>query len=239
MGTRWLVVAKMDKDQVITEHYQQHRRYCSDRLLERLRAMPLTASEAGVEPAVGRDVRVDIDEFIKADNDECLETFGVSTCTGLLAVYPGCFAYLAHISPRDRMYGQDGANLLGQLIKKIRSFDMYPCERRNVQFVVVAPHLDSLVNIVDKIVEEGFLLSQIKVLYKADAYAASVAYDFPRQDLSVFWRGRDSSQIDGINHLEDAVSVSGVMDQIMVAEDKDITMQYRQSSTSEIPEKTL
>lgn len=187
LGTPWLVVAKVDRDEVITRHYVQHRRYCAEYLraaLDESPSTPLGETPGGL-PSVTH--RIDMDEFVRADNGECLLTFGISTCTGLVACYPGKFAYMAHISPKDRIYGADETNLLGQMMMKIRSFDIYPSEKRRMRFVIVAPHLNSQFNIIDKLVAEGFLLSQIRLLYRPTARSAAMSFDGRKDVLTVTW----------------------------------------------------
>jgi len=220
LGTRWLVVAKMDTDEIVTEHYLQHRRYYADKLLVSLREAPVAPLRDLIPPAARETLRIDMDEFLKADNGERLHTFGVSTCTGVLATYPGRFAYLAHISPKDRVYGADGTNLLGPMVKRIKGFDIYHCERRRVMFVVVATHLNALLAIVDKLVEEGFLLSQIKVMYNACAESATISYDCPQNHLVVSWRSTGSPHDRRMHVMEDTANVGAVIQRVMDAEDE-------------------
>jgi hypothetical protein len=160
-----------------------------------------------------------MDEFIKADNSERLHTFGVSTCTAFLAAYPGKFAYLAHISPRDKVYGSDGTNLLGQMVKKIKSFDIYRCERRRVIFVLTATHLDSLFATVDKLIEEGFLLSQIRVMYNPRAASAAMSYDYLKDNLHVVWRFEGSSNNKTLHIMEDASNIGEIVREVMDREE--------------------
>ncbi|NCC52043.1 MAG: hypothetical protein EOM20_12615 [Spartobacteria bacterium] len=217
MGTEWLVVAKVDRDEILTSHYADHRRYSADRLVEYFRKAP-SAPSISVPDAVrdlyGCCTRVDIDEFLKAEEGRRLHTFGVATCTGLLAVYPGKFAYMAHISPRDKMYGSDDVNLLGQLIKRIQNFDMYPCEQRKVMFLVVAPHLESLPRIVDKLVDEGFMLSQIQVLVNQAAETAELMYDPDADEMLVYWRNAVDDPHPRIHSLREAANVGRVFQEI-------------------------
>ena len=187
LGTSWLVVAKVDEAQITTEHYKQHRHYYADRIIEHLSEMPVGGSHEAFMTDDRKTIRVDMDEFVKADHGEILQTLGVSTCTAVVATYPGKFGYLAHISPLDRIYGTDGTNLLGHVTKKIRTYDIYKYERRRVRFVIVARHFDSLINIVDKLVDDGFLLSQISVLYHPQARCANVTYDYSQDRISVEW----------------------------------------------------
>ncbi|MBI9077044.1 MAG: cache domain-containing protein [Desulfatibacillum sp.] len=218
MDTRWLVVAKMDKDEVITQHYARHRRYYADKLLARLEdAITSPLHELSVLPPQ-KTLRIDMDEFVRAKNGERLQTFGVSTCTGLLATYPGRFGYMAHISPMDRIYGGDGFNLLGRMIKRIRSFDIYPSEKHRIRFMVVAPHPHTLPAIIDKLIEEGFLLSQILVFYNPEADSATISYDYSRSALHVLWKLKDHKGMGG-HTMEDAENVGAIIRRIMQAEE--------------------
>jgi hypothetical protein len=163
------------------------------------------------EKPTGKTVRVDIDEYLKADNGEVLETWGVSTCTALIATIPERFSYLAHISPKDKMYQGDETNLLEQLTKKIKGFDVYPCERQDVLFMVIAPHLDSIPNIIDQLVEEGFFLSQIQIAYNPSAASASVLSDYKNNAVIIKWQlPKDKSEIivtgiDGTYNIDEIV----------------------------------
>jgi len=189
LGVQWLVVAKADEAEVVTEHFRQHRRYYYDRILHDLASAEAVCGAApeAVSTDNRKTIKVDMDEFVRANHNEWLRTVGVSTCTAVIATYPGKFGYLAHISPHDRVYGGDGANLLGHVIKKIKTYDIYKYERSRVSFVIVARHNDSLSHIVDKLVDEGFLLSQLSVLHGPAEHYANVSYDYAQDRISVEW----------------------------------------------------
>ena len=224
MGTRWLVVAKVDKDEITTDHYTLHRRYYADRLSEFLRQAPLAPTRPHTPVAESTTLRVDMDEFLKAGEGQRLETFGVSTCTCILGTRPGEFGYLAHISPRDRIYGQDGTNLLGQMAMRIKTFDIRPSEMKDVSFVIAATHLDSLSSAIDKLLEEGFLLSQVSVLYNPRAEYAQVGFDCGAGGLAVSWQMGDSPTRRHIHHGKDAVRVSEIVEQVMDADNEGRTV---------------
>jgi hypothetical protein len=214
VGTRWLVVAKIDKDEITSNHYALHKRYNAQRLLGYLKKMP-TPPLQDIGPVVKQSsLRVDMDEFLKAENGEQVETWGVSTCTALLACFPGRFAYLAHISPKDVIYGGNDTNLLAQVTKKMKSFDIYSCEKREIIFVVVAPHLDSLATIIDRLLEDGFLLSQIRVLYNSAAKSASLLYDYTENQLIVSWKISQEKNPHGVHDINNAVNVGGIIEHI-------------------------
>ena len=238
LGTPWLVVAKMDTDEIVTEHYLQHGRYYADKLLAFLDAAPVPPLRDFVMPPARETLRIDMDEFLKAENGERLHTFGVSTCTGVLATYPGRFAYLAHVSPRDKVYGSDGTNLLGPLIKRIKGFDIYRCERRRVVFVVVATHYNALLPIVTKLVEEGFLLSQIRVMYNPTAASAAISYDCPQNSLVVTWRAAGHPNDKRVHIMEDAANVGEIIERVMNAEDQAAPGDSLASLTGAGPEAT-
>lgn len=215
MGTRWLVVAKMDNVEIITNHYLRHKRYYADRIREQLgqvAAPPLKQDDA---PSRSKSLRVDMDEFIKADNGNLLETWGVSTCTALLVAFPKRFAYLAHISSKDKVYGGQETNLIGQLTKKMQGFDIYPSEKHKVIFVVISPHLDSFTTIVDQILDEGFLLSQINVLYNPAAKSAALVYNYQTHDLTVTWKAKKAGDLPTVNHFENAQNLGRIVERIV------------------------
>jgi hypothetical protein len=219
LGARWLVVAKVDQDEIITHHYAQHRRYYADRLLEYLDKAPLTQLRDIDVPGSGSSLRVDMDEFLKAGNGECLRTFGISTCTGLVVAYPGRFAYMAHASPIDKIYGDEQTNLLGQVVKQVRSFDIRPCEHDRIVFLVVSTHLVSLLAIVDKLIEEGFVLTQIRVSYNPKAKSATMSYDYTNNHLVVSWRSEGGSDDNHVHLLNDAFNVGEIVQGVIHSEE--------------------
>lgn len=189
LNTKWLVVAKIDKDEITTDHYRDHKKYYRDRLLNYLEKSPaLKTGTASPRARSSASYRVDMDEFAKATHGEQLETWGVKTCTALIATVPEKFCYLAHISPLDRIYEGSGTNLLEQIIKKINHFDIYPYERREVVFVAAAPHLDSIPNIIDLLIDNGFFLSQIRIAYHPLAESVAVYTDYQHNRSFFEWR---------------------------------------------------
>ncbi len=215
LGTRWLVVAKIDKDEITTDHYKRYNKYYGDKLLKYLNISPLPQSSKSVLQGNPGALRVDMDEFLKARNNEILETWGVSTCTALVAAFPKKFGYLAHISPIDRVYNKNDTNLVSQITKKIKSFDIYSFERRNVVFTVVATHLDSLSNIINLLVEDGFFLSQIRVSYNSHARSAAIVYDYGKDDLTITWTMNSGEGESVVHGLKDTMNVGMIIEKIM------------------------
>jgi hypothetical protein len=219
LDTRWLVVAKIDKDEITTDHYKQHKKYYGDMLVKYLQKEPQVPSSRSFSSNHSHALRVDMDEFLKAQNKEVLETWGVSTCTALVAALPEKFAYLAHISPKDRIYDEDDTNLVSQIIKKVKSFDIYPFERRGVVFTVVAPHLKSLTNVINQLIDNGFLLSQIRVAYNSRAHAAALVYQYDKNDLVVTWTMDALDDTPKVYHgLQDTLNVGMILEEIIFNE---------------------
>ncbi len=188
LGAKWLVVVKMDEAQITTEHFKQHQGFYNGRIIEYLKNSYVTEDKN--QSVVSDDAvvrQVDMDEFVRARNNEMLQTMGVSTCTAVIASYPGKFGYLAHVSPLDNVYGGNATDLVGSIVKKIKTYDIYKYERRYVHFVIIARHLNSLQAIIEKLTAEDFLLSQISVMYHPQAEYARVMYDYSGDHLGVTW----------------------------------------------------
>jgi hypothetical protein len=189
MGAEWLVVAKIDRAQVISEHFAEHTKYYYDKISQYLKENNLCNTENQFPETKGKDIiRVDIDEFLKADENQLIQTAGVSTCTALMATYPGKFGYMAHLSPLDKMYDQSRTDLLGHIIHKIKAYDIYRYQRRYVEFVIVANHLNSYKNIVNKLLENGFLLSQIYVMHNPNTQSVNVMFDYSKNIAYAQWQ---------------------------------------------------
>jgi hypothetical protein len=188
MGTEWLLIAKIDRDEVMT------RRYLEDAasLARVLPARAAAAAAAAEAPAVSRQpVVVDLDEFRKNLPGRELATYGVSTCTAVLFELPGEFAYLGHASAYDRMYGQGELDMVGNLFDRIRTFEILPWQQRAMRVTLVAPHAESFAPAVATLLEAGFLLSQIRFCHEPDARSATVVHDPDSGATWVGWRPAD------------------------------------------------
>lgn len=212
LGEPWLIVAKVDEAQITTQHFMQYQDYYDDQLMDYLEHAPARGKHERNIKTNSKIVRqVDMDEFVKASHDELLQTLGVSTCTAVVATYPGKFGYLVHISPLDQVYGGQATNLLGHITKKIKTYDIYKYERRRVRFVVVARHLDSLLAVVHKLINEGFLLSQISVMYNPQAKCANVVYDYSEDHLNVEWIPQQTGGVVQIQYSDAAYNLGDII----------------------------
>ena len=183
-ASEWLLIAKIDEAEIVTEQYNKKRKELRDLLAGSLRKQKLAPCvPMRIENKV---VAVDMDEFRKVDNKEMICTYGVSTCTAVIVNFPGKFAYMGHISNLDVVYGGTSTDLIGHIFKRIKTFDIYEYERRKLVVSVVATHLDSVANIIDKLIEQGLLLSQIKFIY-ADSGYGNVLHDYVNNQTQIEW----------------------------------------------------
>lgn len=77
--------------------------------------------------------------------------------------------------------------------------------------MIVAKHFDSLINIIDKLVDEGFLLSQIRLLYHPSARCANVTYDYSQDRVTVEWPSDQPSTTRCIHHGDDAHNLETIV----------------------------
>ncbi|MBN2063220.1 MAG: cache domain-containing protein [Sedimentisphaerales bacterium] len=220
-GIQWLVVAKIDQAQITTEHYQQHHSFFNSLISDYLNSNAITEQHGTRLATESHTLRqVDMDEFIRADHKEMLQTIGVSTCTAVIAMYPGKFGYLAHVSPLDKVYGGDSTDLVGSITERIKTYDIYKYERPYVKFVIVAKHLNSLNAIVDKLVAEGFLLSQISIMYYPQARHARVIYDYTNDQLAVEWLLDQETNKSCFQNADFSHNIGSIVKQCIEAQDK-------------------
>lgn len=185
-GAEWLLVAKVDEDEILTKAYLGRRDELRAPLVAALVAQPPV--EAPPAEWGGPFVDVDMDEYRKAVARERIRTHGVSTCTAIVLSLPGRFAYLAHASNRDAIYGGSGTDLIGRVMRRIENFDIYRWEKRKLKAAIVAPHGKSLARAVDLLLERGILLSQITFLHDGAALHGSPVHDCVRDKTRVEWR---------------------------------------------------
>ncbi len=183
MGTRWLLIAKIDAKEVITRAWR--RRSLEPGLLRAAARQQPPATEAP-RPA-GDARRVDMDEYHRADPDQPLVTYGVSTCTAVVVGLPGRFAYLGHASPYDRIYGQGDIDLVGHMLERVRRFEVYPSEVRQLQAVITAPHRRSAHGVIQRLLDAGLFLDQITLICDPDARRADVHHDPASGRTRVRW----------------------------------------------------
>ncbi len=208
LGSQWLLIAKIDEDEVITRAWR--RRELESALLAT--AATERASPMAPPPPVPGALRVDLDEFHRADPGQTLVTFGVSTCTAVLVGRPGHFAYLGHASPYDRIYGEGDMDLVAHMLERVRRFEVYPCEVRELRAVVVAPHRRSAQQVVDRLLGAGLFLDQITFVHDPGASRADIRHDPAAGVTLVRWvdadgrdRWVDASRLPDLGRLAERI----------------------------------
>jgi hypothetical protein len=193
LGATWIIIAEIDEAEILTEAFLHSE---ADHLptiateAERLdqHAPPLTW-----QPSEGQVV--DIGEFHRSAGSSDLLTYGVATCTAVGIQLPGRFAYLTHISPVDDIYSASAEkhqNLLAQLLARITYFELLPVEKKDVQFVLVAPHTVSLAGVVNTILSQGFDLQNIRICINRQARGANIFFK-PFEQFHIDWYGSGSN----------------------------------------------
>ncbi|NBB95981.1 MAG: hypothetical protein GVY16_09630 [Planctomycetes bacterium] len=187
LGSEWLLVAKIDEAEVLTNHYRSHRETLWPALVDAYTPQAAAIDDDPPAQSDGETTSVAMNEFRRAGPGERLATHGVRSCTAILACLPGEFAYLAHASPYDALYGGDDLDLLANMIKRIRRYELPPFRRRSLQVVIIAPHTRSLRQAVDHCVDEGVFLSQIRFAHEPRAARAAVRHDVDSGRTGITW----------------------------------------------------
>ncbi|MFP4377608.1 MAG: cache domain-containing protein [Spirochaetales bacterium] len=209
MGLRWLLIAKIDKAEVLTEAYLKHEDTYYPRMREELRQAPIRVAE-GLPPRPTRTVH--LDRFERITQGGSLFTPGVSTCTAIVISLPGEFAYLAHVSPYDLAYGGTKTDLIHTILHRIREFEVPDSRVRELEVVVVTPQIRYSESIVHELAEAGIFLSQIRFLKNPKARCADVFYEFETNRTSILWcYGNEfrRTELQLAEHAADLASVFG------------------------------
>lgn len=191
LGSEWLLVAKIDEDEVLTRHYRDNLAELEPALQRRV----ATARQPFCAPGVLPDqvVMVDMDEFRQSEAEQLI-TFGVCTCTAVVISLPGKVSYLGHASVHDLMYGAGDMDLVGNMLRSVQQFEILPYQLRDLEVVLVAPHRESLDGAVACLLDAGLLLSQIRFLYDPEADNATVVHDPATGQTLVRWTMGDRQQ---------------------------------------------
>ena len=176
IGTsQWLLIAKIDEDEMVTDTFRENRPF--------LKIKPATVFKPVARNICPNDiptkkpVQVNMDEFRKVTPNDTIATYGLSTCTAVIIAIPDRLAYMSHISNLDRIYGGNTTDLIRQTLRHIKTFEIYPYERRQLTVTIVATHLTTIGNALYTLVDEGIFLSQVRFIYTPEAQYANLTYD--------------------------------------------------------------
>lgn len=184
--SEWLLIAKIDNSEVLTQNYKQNEEILYSEIDKMLKVKKWNYID--YFPASVSRTEVDMDEYQRADTSSILYTRGVSTCTTLIISYPGRFAYMAHISPKDYVYGETNTDLVNQLMNKVAYFDIKPVDKPKLKFYLASTRSTSFRKIIQIILNNGYFLNQINVLYNPAANYGNVNFDVSTSSGFVNWR---------------------------------------------------
>ncbi|PLX66812.1 MAG: hypothetical protein C0603_11480 [Denitrovibrio sp.] len=97
------------------------------------------------------------------------------------------FAYMAHMSGYDKIYGGDGTDLLNHIMKRIDEFDAVRNEKRLIKVYIVSPNVNYDKNIIDALLRWGLMLSQINIIVNPQAKYADISHDYTTQKTLINW----------------------------------------------------
>jgi hypothetical protein len=186
LGQLWTLVAQIDEAEVIANFYHERPQSCLAAIESELTSFQAPTSEGTTFPPDAR--MVEMDSFQCCRGQAAIETRGVSTCTAVVVTYPGRFAYLAHISPYDKIYGQKClTNIMKQLVSHIKFYDIRQCDLRQLEFIVVANHLNSIEMILDKLFRYGIVMDQVRFAYQPRAQLADIWVAEAGREVLIRW----------------------------------------------------
>jgi len=186
-NSQWLIIAKMNKGEAMTRMYMQNPDLYQKRWLNNP-ALLQNPSQNFIDTTHHvKFTEVDMDEFRREDNNSGLYTHGVATCTALLCYWPGKFAYLAHISPYDVIYGENRTDISGHILRQLQRFEVFPYQRPNMRFVISSPRTEAFAPLVNRILEAGYHLSQIHVAASPASVYGNIAWNNAKQKGWITW----------------------------------------------------
>jgi hypothetical protein len=220
LGSKWLIIAKINKEEVITDYYQEHAEELGS-LFHRclIEKKPMLDGKNILE---GPRIDVDIEEFTRSRDDKILYTHGVSKCTAIVVNYPGKFSYMAHVSPFDKIYGNNRTDLLGHVLKRLTYFEITRSEKPNIRFTVVSPHAKTIKNIAHELIGEGYFLSQLTFMHNPDAAYGNIYHDVHTGVVSVSWLMDRGTNHYNSQQSTNVQSIGEKMKQELIATNKEL-----------------
>jgi hypothetical protein len=197
-GSEWLIIAKIDENEVLTNEYRKNEKMYYPLILNKVRQNKIKSSEP-VSVKKEQEI-VDMNEYRRVDTGAVLFTKGVSTCTAVAICYPGKFTYMAHISPYDAIYNKNGTDLLAQMFKQIDYFDITESERHKLHIYIASAQTGSLKKLIEKMIDNGYFLSQIKFAFNPGASYANVYSDCLTNAVWVDWKMKKNDGSDYLLH---------------------------------------
>ncbi len=193
LGSKWLLIVKKHKSEILTAFYRKNRRRLRPRLLRAL-AEPVAVNAAAGPAHADSIVEVDMDEYRRIDAGAVVFTHGVSTCTAVDVTMPGRFSYLCHLSTRDAQAGGVATDLVGGVLTRITDLEVLRYELPRLRITIIAPHCRTIDPIIDTLLDRGIFLSQITFMHCAGNRYANCWCDPAANTTTVEWVDKTGAQ---------------------------------------------
>lgn len=191
LGSEWLIIAKTDKNEIVNKYYLENKDILYPQIEKYLlKQVKYSKNRLSLN---NEKVSVHMDEFHRGDTTKALFTQGVSTCTAVNFSYPGQFAYLAHISPYDAIYGELKTDIVNQVFKQISYFEITESKKNSLEFQIMTTQTRSLKELINTIIANGYFLSQIKIAYHSNASYGNMYCDIANKSTTINWYMPDES----------------------------------------------
>lgn len=171
-GLKWLIVSKIDKDEVLTKEFRSNPEMYYNRIRDKTKDRTIKISHLTRLPQDGEEVK--LDQFKRIDKNGSLFTHGVSSCTVVLVTLPGTFTYMAHISAYDKLYGGKNTDIIGSILNRIQKYEIPDYLLRNIEIYIITPKIRFSENVLDYLTQRDILLSQIHIVKNHQAHWADV-----------------------------------------------------------------
>lgn len=193
-GTPWVILAEIDEAEAITEFYRRNKAVLQDQIYDLAASVSIDPCQTAAPAAPPK--RVDMNEYARALCGQALVTNGVAACTAVAAVLPGRFGYLAHIGPTDRIYGhsdQGHNDRLSEMLRQLQHYDVYPSQMAELRFTIAAVHERSFLLAVDRLLDLGIELAQIRFACHPTARYANVLLGADAETVWIEWNHADGA----------------------------------------------
>jgi hypothetical protein len=190
--SEWLIIAKMNEAEILTNYFKTNRKKLYNCIRTAIKERKITPV---LPQTYSADIEVNIDEFKRIENSQSIYTKGLSTCTGLLVIKQNEFAYLAHISPYDRIYNENRTDIIGQLMQRINYLEITKAEKQLLQFIVMSPDIATAKNTINRLINEGIFLNQLKIITKKGMRSAEIYYQCGKPDALIKLNPKNDSDI--------------------------------------------
>ena len=204
---KWLIVAKIDRDEVITDIFRKDTETIYADIRQKIYKRDIDVLTGVSMPRSDNIVKMDQYKRISKSGD--LYTHGVSACSAVVITLPGEFSYMAHISPYDVLYDGKNTDIIGNIINRIKKYEIPDYRLRELEFFIITPQIQFTQNVLKNLTDQKILLSQIHILKNPDAKLANIYHSLNDHCLLVEWM-----LLNGKTVLENACDVLSTQDYI-------------------------